>query len=300
MGAWGNEPWENDSASDFLGELFENTPIVDRVHAGLGADDGALVVAALWLCTLLCNTYTWPVDRLDETLAIAVAAADRLLSGQPDDHYLELWDEPVARGQVEGFRSDLESRRRTRRPGEPRHAGPPSQPGVSGSLPSTGHDSADQGQHPHSGLRDGKVADRIIPITKHPQLTALTGSWTFGPANAGGAQFPSALRLGRNANPKFPADAWARIQVPSGTWKLSGMLGISDIPPAPGVVLFLEIVIDPGEVVLWRTSLQPDELLYIPDVHLPVDIGSFDLHAGFESPRALTYLVLVDLRLSPA
>lgn len=110
MGAWGTDPWDNDSAADFFGALWDDVPIVDRVHAGLRSDHGAEVVAALWLCAGLCRVYVWPIDRLDETVALAVAAADRLLAGDDADGYLELWDDPAVRAQVERFRAELAAR----------------------------------------------------------------------------------------------------------------------------------------------------------------------------------------------
>jgi hypothetical protein len=113
MGAWGTDPWDNDKAADFFGDIWEAAPIVDQVHAGLGSNDGSEMVAALWLCSCLCRAYVWPIDRLDETLALAIKTADRLINGQDEDRYLDLWDDPTVTAQVEGFRSELASRQRT-------------------------------------------------------------------------------------------------------------------------------------------------------------------------------------------
>lgn len=114
MGVWGEEPWDNDSAADFFGGLWDGTPIVDRVHEALRSDDGEEVVGALWLCSELTRVYVWPIARLDETLALAVAAADLILSGEDDSDYLDRWeeagDEGATRVRIQALRDVLAAR----------------------------------------------------------------------------------------------------------------------------------------------------------------------------------------------
>lgn len=108
MGAWGDEPWDNDNAADWFGALWDDLPIVERVQAGLQADDSWEMVAALWLCSQLCRTYVWPIDALEETRRLAVAAADQILSGHDPDGYLELFDDdPDVRARIASFRAAL-------------------------------------------------------------------------------------------------------------------------------------------------------------------------------------------------
>lgn len=137
-----------------------------------------------------------------------------------------------------------------------------------------------------------------IGIDSSSRLEDELGGWSFGPAEVAGGRVESAVRLGMTANPRFPSEAWARLKPPKGSWALAGRIGVSDVPPAPSVVLFLEIVSD-GDVVLWRGSIRPGKLLDIPAVEFPSG-KSIELHAGFESNRVLTFLVFSDLRFQPA
>jgi hypothetical protein len=113
VGSWGNEPWDNDHAADWFGDLWDGTPIVDRVLEGLTSGRGDEMVAALWLCTQLCRVYVWPIDRLAETVAAAVAAADQLLAGDDEDGLIELWSDANVDlvPQIEGYRTELIARR---------------------------------------------------------------------------------------------------------------------------------------------------------------------------------------------
>lgn len=114
MGAWGREPWDNDSAADWFGDLWEDVPIVDRVLSALDGPEGEEALAAVWLCTELCRVYVWPIDRYGETLDHAIAAADRLLARKDANRLLDLWDDVGASEvtvQLEGFRRVLVDRR---------------------------------------------------------------------------------------------------------------------------------------------------------------------------------------------
>ncbi|HET7490125.1 MAG TPA: hypothetical protein VFJ85_19530 [Acidimicrobiales bacterium] len=113
MGTWGFDPWDNDSAADWFGELWDDTPIVDRVLEGLRSGGGHEMLAALWLCTQLCRVYVWPVYRLDETLDAAIAAADQLLAGADENGLVELWSDADVDivTQIKGYRSELTARR---------------------------------------------------------------------------------------------------------------------------------------------------------------------------------------------
>jgi Domain of unknown function (DUF4259) len=110
MGAWGTEPWDNDGAADWFGDLWEGIPIAGRVLETLQAGTSDEVVAAIWLCSELCRAYVWPIGQLKETLSAAVAAADRILAGDDDDDYLALWDNPAMTSQIQSYRDSLASR----------------------------------------------------------------------------------------------------------------------------------------------------------------------------------------------
>ena len=69
-------------------------------------------MAAPWLAAELCRVYVWPIDRIDTTLDLGIAAASRILAGEDDDDYLELWehDEAVV-ARIQGFHDTLAARR---------------------------------------------------------------------------------------------------------------------------------------------------------------------------------------------
>ena len=92
MGAWGKEPWDNDTAADWFGALWESGNVPAAVRQGLDSESSDEAVAALWVCAELCRTYVWPIDAFDDTLRAAVAAAERILNGEDPDGYLELWN----------------------------------------------------------------------------------------------------------------------------------------------------------------------------------------------------------------
>jgi hypothetical protein len=112
VGAWGPEPWDNDDAADWFGDLFETLPIVDLVLEGLSPESGSAVnVAALWMCVDLCRVYVWDIDRYDETIATAIKTADRILAREDDERFLELWDDdPSQIARIQSYRERLADR----------------------------------------------------------------------------------------------------------------------------------------------------------------------------------------------
>ena len=112
MGAWGTEPWDNDHAADWFGDLWDAAPIVAPVQAGLRSVSSNEAVAAIWLCTQLCRTYVWPIHDLEATLDLAIAAATKILDGKDEQEYLELWEhDPAPRARLESMLAELTGRR---------------------------------------------------------------------------------------------------------------------------------------------------------------------------------------------
>ena len=78
MGAWGKLPWDNDSAADWFGDLFEMTKLAEHVEETLKSDvedSHEEIRAAASVLLFLGRVYIWPVHDLDRHLALA---ADRL------------------------------------------------------------------------------------------------------------------------------------------------------------------------------------------------------------------------------
>jgi hypothetical protein len=77
MGTWESEPWANDSAADWFGDLMDATSLRDEWFAGITADpenEFEVVRAAAWLFIQLGRTYVWPVDDFDDDLERTITA----------------------------------------------------------------------------------------------------------------------------------------------------------------------------------------------------------------------------------
>jgi hypothetical protein len=75
MGAWGFAPWDNDSAADWYGDLFDATGLAKHVEDALGGDpaeDPDVIRAAAYLLVSLGRVYIWPIEDLDRHLALAI------------------------------------------------------------------------------------------------------------------------------------------------------------------------------------------------------------------------------------
>lgn len=94
MGAWGHQPWDNDSAADFFHDLFP-VEFHDKVMATLRDEDldGEEWRAAAWVVYQLAHSaYVWPGGAVAMAEACQ-AAADRLeqLAAESEEGD-EFWD----------------------------------------------------------------------------------------------------------------------------------------------------------------------------------------------------------------
>jgi hypothetical protein len=76
MGAWGTAAWDNDAAADWFGDMFDATKLAEYVEKTLKESDiedcYEEVRAAAYLVVALGRVYMWPIDKLDEHLALAI------------------------------------------------------------------------------------------------------------------------------------------------------------------------------------------------------------------------------------
>ncbi|HEY3323523.1 MAG TPA: DUF4259 domain-containing protein [Planctomycetota bacterium] len=75
MGCWGTKPFENDSAADWFGDLWDEFPVPGRVEETLGLDlhdCNEEIRAAAHVLIAFGRTYTWPVDDIDRQCDLAV------------------------------------------------------------------------------------------------------------------------------------------------------------------------------------------------------------------------------------
>jgi hypothetical protein len=76
MGAWGVAPWDNDTAADWFGEVFDELPLARKVEEALeldGEEDHEQIRAAAAVLIMLGRTYIWPVEDLERHLKLAIA-----------------------------------------------------------------------------------------------------------------------------------------------------------------------------------------------------------------------------------
>lgn len=108
MGAWGNLPWENDKAAQWLSDLFDRTQLALRVEEALKLDveeSHEEIRAATAVLLFLGHSCVW-TDDLDRHLALAV---ERLEEVAQLEIYIEA-PEIVAciRGEIQELRSRIQ------------------------------------------------------------------------------------------------------------------------------------------------------------------------------------------------
>lgn len=83
MGWWGINPWDNDGAADWYGDLFEATKLDERVEETLKLDATTSheeVRAAAALLLALGRTYVWPIADLDRHLDLAANKLQEIIN----------------------------------------------------------------------------------------------------------------------------------------------------------------------------------------------------------------------------
>lgn len=81
MGAWGFAPWDDDSAADWFGDLFDEIPLAAKVEQTLKLDPekhAAEIRAAASLLVMLGRTYVWPIGDIDRHFQLAISAMEKV------------------------------------------------------------------------------------------------------------------------------------------------------------------------------------------------------------------------------
>ena len=111
MGAWSDEPWDNDTAADWFGVLMDSTRLRDAWHEGITADpdddEGEVRYAAAWLFLQLGRVYVWPIDTFAEDLEQTI----RVLHELRTDERLSENDPETWKARIDGYINELEGRR---------------------------------------------------------------------------------------------------------------------------------------------------------------------------------------------
>ena len=108
MGAWGIQPFANDGAADWFGDLWERFGVPKRVEETLGLDPEEFheeIRAAAYLLIQLGDTYRWPVDLIDRHCALAADQLEKMLEL---DNYEGREFQEAIRGEIQLLRSRVE------------------------------------------------------------------------------------------------------------------------------------------------------------------------------------------------
>jgi hypothetical protein len=86
MGTRDDKPWDNDTAADWFGDLFDAIKLREKVRQTLELDvedHHEEIRAAASLLMFLGRTYVWPIDHIDDDLQLAITKLEAMAS-MPD------------------------------------------------------------------------------------------------------------------------------------------------------------------------------------------------------------------------
>lgn len=81
MGCWGVKPYENDSAADWFGDLWDELPIPLKVEEALKLDledSHEEIRAAAHVIIQLGENYIWPVSSIDRHCKLAARRLEEI------------------------------------------------------------------------------------------------------------------------------------------------------------------------------------------------------------------------------
>jgi hypothetical protein len=103
MGAWGFEPWDDDSAADWFHRFFKGVNANARISRAFKDRNNLPVIrGACFLLASLGRPYVWPGDpeELKELLERGIELLSRIAKpsdeDRDDDDFLEYWDDDPA------------------------------------------------------------------------------------------------------------------------------------------------------------------------------------------------------------
>jgi len=107
MGAWGEGPYDNDTAADWFYHL-DKIGLYSLIEEGLNSKWDEEVRAAAWLVQRLAvSAYVYNVDKLDAHRELAVSKLKAMLDNQD---YLDCWvDEESIRKELEQQIHEIEN-----------------------------------------------------------------------------------------------------------------------------------------------------------------------------------------------
>ena len=118
MGAWGEQPWDNDTAADWFAGFFEGVDVDARIAASLANDDEDgcdEIRAACYILQTLGRVYVWPgdLDKLGEHLRAGIAHLESMIDPKhaAGQELREMWgEESEVFASIRRQRDDLQTR----------------------------------------------------------------------------------------------------------------------------------------------------------------------------------------------
>lgn len=89
MGAWGEDPEDNDIAADWFDSTLR--VLMPAIEKGLESMEPEVVRAAALLVQLLGRVYVYPVDKFEDHVQSAIDALQEILA---DGEWINEWNSP--------------------------------------------------------------------------------------------------------------------------------------------------------------------------------------------------------------
>ena len=102
MGAWATAAWDNDGAADWFGDMFDATGLAKYVEETLERDVQEYhdeIRAAAYMVVALGRVYIWPINDLDDHLALAISKLEEIRAleiYQEAPDFMKAIDEEIA------------------------------------------------------------------------------------------------------------------------------------------------------------------------------------------------------------
>ena len=81
MGCWGVKAYDNDSAADWFGDLWDDFPVPARIEETLKLDiedSHEEIRAAAYVLVQLAGVYVWPIEDLDRQCELAAQRLEEI------------------------------------------------------------------------------------------------------------------------------------------------------------------------------------------------------------------------------
>lgn len=97
MGAWGEKPWENDTAADWFDECMKKIDtvfILDQAEKIIKSEDDDELRAVSYIIGHLGRNYIWPINEMERVNKVKEKLIVRLESMlESDSDFMDIWED---------------------------------------------------------------------------------------------------------------------------------------------------------------------------------------------------------------